>query len=116
VQSARQELPEGGPRPHCREDRSRTAVCRGIDRLDLKPCVMLHGLCPPFMLTTLIAGFAIASSSSPIRPHDRRCGVQPSRYLAMSDLSLFMAGTGYDRCTDHARWCSAEPADPLLRT
>jgi hypothetical protein len=27
---------------------------------------MLHGLRPPFMLTTLIAGFAIASSSNPI--------------------------------------------------
>jgi hypothetical protein len=54
---------------------------------------MLHGLCPPFMLTTLIAGFAIASSSSPIRPHERRCGVRHSRYLVMSDLSLFMTGT-----------------------
>ena len=40
-----------------------------------KSCVMLQGVCSPFMLTTPIMGLASASSSSPIARMKARCGV-----------------------------------------
>ena len=59
-----------------------------------KPCVMLHGVCSPFMLTTPIIGLAIASSSSPMARMKARCGVRLIPYLVMSDLS-FAIGSNY---------------------
>src|ERR1700743_1723191 len=43
-----------------------------------KSWVMLQGVCSPFMLTTPIIGFAMASSSSPIARMNARCGARSS--------------------------------------
>jgi hypothetical protein len=39
---------------------------------------MLHGICSPFIETTLIIGFWIAASSSPLAHMKARCGVRVS--------------------------------------
>src|SRR5580700_10620710 len=71
-----------------------------------KPCVMLHGVCSPFIDTTPIIGRAIAASSSPIARIKARCGVRYSPSRVMSERSFF---------TDDPRHQGIAPAPELCR-
>src|SRR5882757_9002168 len=55
-----------------------------------KSWVMLQGVCSPFMLTTPIIGFAMASSSSPIARMKARCGARSRPSVVTLDRHLFM--------------------------
>src|SRR3954452_15719701 len=55
-----------------------------------KSCVMLQGVCSPFMLTTPTKGFAISASSSPIARMKARCGARSSPSVVTRDRSFFI--------------------------
>src|SRR4051794_20145431 len=55
-----------------------------------KSWVMLQGVCSPFMLTTPIIGFAIASSSSPIARMKARCGARSRPSVVTRDRHFFI--------------------------
>src|SRR5713101_77014 len=54
-----------------------------------KSCVMLQGVCSPFMLTTPIMGFGGAASSRPIARRKARCGAR-SRPSAVTRARHFL--------------------------
>src|SRR3979411_2654382 len=55
-----------------------------------KSWVMLQGVCSPFMLTTPIIGFAMASSSSPIARMKARCGARSRPSFVTRDRHFFI--------------------------
>src|SRR6201747_2809480 len=55
-----------------------------------KSCVMLQGVCSPFMLTTPTIGLAMASSSRPMARMKARCGARSRPSVVTRDRNFFI--------------------------